>query len=166
MENTAQTLQSFESNRDAENSDVSLDMTEEELTMFSDNEPPKSKSQVDENSIIVRYSGSEAIGSGDTNSAFTPEQLPDPGYATINEIALLEEKKEKKQERKVSKSIIKTTSPEKSDKQDGIGGPEMGFKPQFHSNPLLKLGGSIPPTPPPTPATAASIAPSDIGLCM
>ena len=73
-------------------------------------------------------------------------------------------------ERKVAKSLQKAIKPGKGDgagkkgqrtSAGEIGGVEMGFKPQFRTNPLAKLGGSIPPTPPPTPATAASIATSD-----
>lgn len=162
VENTAQTLQSFDKNvpMSAGNThgDVALDMTEDELAMFS---KTKAKNTTEED-IVVRYSAPEAV-----NPMMLADQPPEPGYATVNEIVMLEQKKEKKQGRKVSKSIQKAMKPDngkgssKTQSPQGISGPEMGFKPQFHSNPLMKLGGSIPPTPPPTPATAASIAPSD-----
>jgi hypothetical protein len=136
---------------------AALDMTEDELAIFSDNKPLLSSAAPEEH-IVVRYSAP-----GATN----PVPVKEPGYATVNEIALQEEKREKKKERKISKkSFLKAISPGKTKKDapsKAIGGPELGFKPQFHSNPLMKLGGSIPPTPPPTPATAASIAPSDEG---
>ena len=135
-------------------------MTEDELSMFSDKKPLVSASTED-NNIVVRYSAPEA-----TNPmAMGDDQPAEPGYCTINELEILEEKKEKKAGRKVAKSIQKAIKPgggkkkEKSSK--GIGGAEMGFKPKFSTNPLAKVGGSIPPTPPPTPATAASIATSD-----
>ena len=101
--------------------------------------------------IVVRYSAPQVM-----------DQPTGPGYATVNELAKMEEKKGKKKDRMVSK-LLKKKKKEKTKAQPSpaLGGPELGFKPQFHSNPLLKMGGSIPPTPPPTPATAASIAPSD-----
>ena len=142
---------------------MDLNMTEDELAMFSGSQPLVPNSGIDGDNIVVRYSDSHAI-----NPMIKSHQPAEPGYATVNEIAILEKKKEKKLGRKISKSIQKAIKPGKEDKHksrssqgQGLGGPEMGFKPQFHSNPLLKLGESIPPTPPPTPATAASSAPSD-----
>ena len=81
-----------------------------------------------------------------------------PGYATINEIKSSEVQREKKKSRK-AKSIqnaLKAVVSRRSSKKpaEDISGPEMGFKPQFRSNPLQQL--PIPPTPPPTPATGAS----------
>ena len=153
-----QTLQSFDkTKRDSETkdeADTALDMTEDELAMFNDTKPLVNSS-AEEESIVVRYS----------NPVVMLEDEPaEPGYATVNEIVSMEKKKEKKMERKTSKSLQKaqkSNNGTNSNKAQGISGPEMGFKPQFHSNPLMKLGGSIPPTPPPTPATVASIAPSD-----
>lgn len=168
--NTSQTLQSFSSSTQAsdvhEEAGLALDMTEDELAIFNDSKPLISNAAAEE-VIVVRYSAPEAI-----NHLMMMDDKPaEPGYATVNEIAMQEEKREKKKERKISKkSFLKAIVPKKDNKtkknpssKATIGGPEMGFKPQFHSNPLTKLGGSIPPTPPPTPATAASIAPSDEG---
>lgn len=142
---------------------VALDMTEDELAIFRDNKPLLSNAATDEH-IVVRYAPAA------TNPVIADDGPEEPGYATVNEIAMQEEKREKKKERKISKkSFLKAISPKKENKTKkgsspkAIGGPEMGFKPQFHSNPLMKFGGSIPPAPPPTPATATSIAPSDEG---
>lgn len=155
--NVAQTLQSFDENvgETKGGSDLHMDLTEDELSMFNDTKPLVSE---DEN-IVVRYSAPEA-----TNPLLMEDQ-PDPGYSTVNELEILKKKKEKKMGRKVAKSIQKAIKPGSGKKapetSQDIGGAEMGFKPQFRTNPLMKLGGSIPPTPPPTPATAASIATSD-----
>ncbi len=162
MENTAQTLKSFDMTKSGpvikNKTGIALDMTEDELVMFSDTKPLVNENNDDDN-IIVRYSNPEAV-----NPIMLEDEPAEPGYATVNEIVNLEKKKEKKMERKTSKSLQKAQKSSRDvsvNKSQGISGPEMGFKPQFHSNPLLKLGGSIPPTPPPTPATVASIAPSD-----
>lgn len=163
LSNTAQTLQSFDKNKpdpkQKEEAGTALDMTEDELAMFSDSKPLVNSS-TEEESIVVRYSNPEAI-----NPVMLEDESAEPGYATVNEIVSREKKKEKKMERKTSKSLQKAQKTSTS-KLQGISGPEMGFKPQFHSNPLMKLGGSIPPTPPPTPATGASIAPSDERKCL
>ena len=165
MNSTAQTLQSLNSSQHMppgtlKNEEVELSMTEEELSLFSGGEPAAAGP---EESIVVRYQGPEAINS------LMQDESANPGYATVQEIAMMEEKKEQKLGRKISKSLTKAiksgskikdkdvkTSPHK-----GFDDNAMGFKPQFRSNPLQRLGGSIPPTPPPTPATGASIAPSD-----
>ena len=139
----AQTLQSFDTTAHGseinEDANTALDMTEDELAMFNDTKPLVTTGAEDE-SIVVRYSNPES-----TEPLMIDESAA-PGYATINEIVNMEKKKDKKMERKIL---------QKSSSNKGISGPEK------HSNSLLKLGGSIPPTPPPTPATVASIAPSD-----
>ena len=163
MGNASQTLQSFGGTIQAPEAreDAALDMTEDELALFHDNKPLLGA----EDHIVVRYSAPSDADPVTTGSA--PEE---PGYATVSEIAIQEEKRKNKKERKISKkSFLKAISPKKESKTKkstpsrAISGPELGFKPQFHSNPLMKYGGSIPPTPPPTPATAASTAPSDEG---
>ena len=159
MGKAAQTLQSFDKAKNGsenkDEADTALNMTEDELAMFSDTKPLVNNGSEEEN-IVVRYSNQAAV-----NAMMLEDGPPEPGYATVNEIVNLEKKKEKKMDRKTSKSLQKTQKSSSDVSSKGISGPEMGFKPQFHSNPLMKLGGSIPPTPPPTPATAASIAPSD-----
>ena len=97
------------------------------------------------------------------------EQSLSSEYATVNEIAMQAEKREKKRGRKISKSIQSALKSRKRKVSDakrlsdapkkGFSGNEMGFKPQFHSNPLQRMSGPhalLPRTPPPTPATAAS----------
>lgn len=97
-------------------------------------------------------------------------------YATVNEVAKNEERKQRKKGRKMPKSIqnvLKSRKkkpgepghPSEAKKQSkgvfsGLG--NMGFKSKSNVNPLLNV--HIPPTPPPTPATGASIAPSDEGM--
>ncbi len=128
-----------------------FDMTEEDLANFQvDSKPP-------EEEIVVRYSGTE-------------QQIPAPSYSTVGEIAEIDERKKKKEDRKLSKSIYKALKPEKESDTNksssdikAFSGPEMGFKPQFKTNPLQKVPGILPATPPPTPATGASIAPSEEG---
>ena len=165
---TSQTLNSFGNSNEestAQSEDAALDMTEDELAMFNDSTALITNRPA-ENDIIVRYSVPETSSQSDLE--LEDGQPEEPGYATVNEIAMMEEKKKKKNKgRKISKSFLKAIKPSGEEKKSktkpapSIGGPELGFKPQFHSNPLMKVGGSIPPTPPPTPATAASIAPSD-----
>ena len=156
----AQTLQSFDASMTKSdkkgNGDVALDMTEDELAMFSDTRPLVPSTGGEDENIVVRYSAPGAI-----NPLIVEEPRPEPGYSTVNELEMMKQKKEKKMERKVSKSIQKAIKQEGGKKtQQPVQEMEMGFKPQFRTNPLMKLGG-IPPTPPPTPATAASIATSD-----
>ena len=150
-----------------------LEMTDSELALFR--EGPKSliderpgatgQAESDEASdIVVSYS----------DAANHEEQGPlsmagGAGYATVNEIALSEERKEKKKVRKTSKSLQKVLKPgqvadseEMQPPEDGFGGA-MGFRPSFRSNPLQHMNIEVrtPPTPPPTPATGAgSSAPS------
>lgn len=168
---TSQMLNSFGKSNDesgAQSEDVALDMTEDELAMFSDNTALITSGPA-ENDIIVRYSAPELETDSQPDLELEDGKPEEPGYATVNEIVLMEEKKEKKNKgRKISKSFLKAIKSSGEGKKGKTNpapaiarGPELGFKPQFHSNPLMKMGGSIPPTPPPTPATAASIAPSD-----
>lgn len=135
-------------------SDTDLAISEDELAMFSKNHLAEGSREDPDEHIVVSYTGPQAM-----NPLMMMDEPAGPGYATVNEII----KKGKKEEHKVSKSIV---NPEKgitsaSSHQTAFSGPEVGFKPQLRTNPLQRLGGSIPPTPPPTPATAASIAPSD-----
>ncbi len=161
--NTSKSFQSFNNGSNPEDDgDAELDMTEEEFAMFGSDQAPNDGSHHGDEDLVVRYSESQAI-----NPMMSPDEPAEPGYATINEITLQEEKREKKLGRKISKSIQKAIGPAKVKEGNKVNvrrlSGEMGFKPQFHSNPLMKLGGSIPPAPPPTPATATSIAPSDEG---
>lgn len=156
-----QTLKSFDTNTTISESkgdkDVALEMTENELAMFNDTKPLVPSSSEDEN-IIVRYSAPGTI-----NPLMVVEPPAEPGYSTINELEMMKQKKEKKAGRKEAKSIQKAMKKKQGGKktqQQPVQEMEMGFKPQFRTNPLLK-SGNIPPTPPPTPATAASIATSD-----
>ena len=160
MENASQTLQSFTNPSAIDtsgNGDLAIEITEDEMAMFSEKKPTQNnKKTTKEEDIVVRYSAPAA--------SQVVDQQTEPGYATVNELARIQEKKGKKKDRMVSsKSLQKKKKEEQSKAQPSpkLGGSELGFKPQFHTNPLLKMGGSIPPTPPPTPATAASIAPSD-----
>ncbi len=134
-----------------------FDITEEDLANFHvDSKPP-------EEEIVVRYSATEA-----------DQSLPTSSYSTVGELAESDARKKKKEDRKLSKSIHKALQPGKkkvsdskrqsaSDIKEAFSGPEMGFKPQFKTNPLQKIPGILPATPPPTPATGASIAPSEEG---
>ena len=176
---TAQALKALETDKNPKQApDLSddLDMTDEDLAIFkpeesrplSTNEPLVS----DEGDIVVRYSRADQSVSPQKN---TPDsRIASSDYSTVNELAEREERKKKKHSRKLSKSIQNALKPGKkkvadSSKQSNsiqkaFSGPEMGFKPQFKSNPLQRLTGAdahIPPTPPPTPATGASIAPSE-----
>lgn len=102
-----------------------------------------------------------------------PAVLVTSEYATVNEVAKNEERKQRKKGRKMPKSIQnvlksgkkKPGEPSEAKKQSrsvfsGLG--NIGFKSKSNVNPLLNV--RIPPTPPPTPATGASIAPSDEGM--
>lgn len=167
MDSTAQTLQSLntslpsQSGNIVDEQDADLSMTEEELALFSGDKP--SNTTPDE-SIVVRYSGPEAI-----NPLVVQDKPDEPGYSTVQEVAMMEERKEQKLGRKISKSLTKAiksgSGVQGKSSKKGFDDNAMGFKPQFRSNPLQRLGGSIPPTPPPTPATGASIAPSDESKC-
>ncbi len=133
--------------------DDNLDMTEEDLAQFQVENKPR------EAEIVVRYSAKDP-------------PPPMSSYSTVGELAESEARKKKKEGRKLSKSIQKALKPGKkkvsdskkqsaSDIKEAFSGPEMGFKPQFKTNPLQKIPGILPATPPPTPATGASIAPSE-----
>ncbi len=138
--------------------DDNLDMTEEDLAQFQvDNKPPEAE-------IVVRYSAKDP-------------PPPISSYSTVGELAESDARKKKKEGRKLSKSIQKALKPGKkkvsdskkqsaSNIKEALSGPEMGFKPQFKTNPLQKIPGLLPATPPPTPATGASIAPSEESECM
>jgi ankyrin repeat protein len=166
-----------------EGDDKVLDMTEEELDMFredhkaddsANNLVPKAPPSSDGSDIVVSY--------GDTTppvkSKLSRSRLPPPpetiatsDYSTVAEIERAEQKKEKKKKgRKSSKSIQKQKHKEDSSKNiEGAGailsGPQMGFKPQFRTNPLQQLSAGAPPTPPPTPATGiSSSAASEAGM--
>lgn len=180
------TFQSFGKERHpmagtGETDDDVLEWTQEELAIFKSQQTDKPGTEIRPSSngsdIVVRYSGRDH--SEDSPKKQKPQQ---PGsqsittdYATVNEIAMDEERKEKKRGRKISKSIqnalkpgqrVKDSASSKSP-QKGFSGPEMGFKPQFRTNPLQQMPTfetHPPPTPPPTPATGGSSAPSDEGL--
>ncbi len=167
MDNTAQTLQSLNSTLQPPHGDIGnqqgsdLSMTDEELALFNAGE--RTSVDPEDETIVVSYSSPRATGLLGGH-----EEPAEPGYATVQEIALMEEKKEQKLGRKISKSLTKAIksgggvqNTETKGPTRGFEDSAMGFKPQFRSNPLQRLGGSIPPTPPPTPATGASIAPSD-----
>ena len=94
-------------------------------------------------------------------------------YSTVSEVAKNEERKQRKKGRKMPKSIqnaLKSGKKKSGDSGEakkaskgvfsGLG--NMGFKSKSKMNPLLNV--AIPSTPPPTPATGASIAPSDEGM--
>lgn len=175
---TAQALKALETDKNLEQAVAlpdDLDMTEEDLANFNEEPRPRSTNEPvvsDEGDIVVRYSGTD-------QSASPQKKMPDSlitssDYSTVNELAEREEKKKKKRSRNLSKSIQNALKPGKkkvgdsskrtNSTQQAFSGPEIGFKPQFKSNPLQHLAGAdarIPPTPPPTPATGASIAPSE-----
>ena len=117
----------------------------------------------EDESIVVRYTNKPA-----------PPVLVTTDYSTVNEVAKNEERKQRKKGRKMPKSIQnalksgkKKTSDSSNTKKSGksafSGLGNMGFRSRSQANPLLNV--RIPPTPPPTPATGASIAPSDEGTC-
>ena len=153
--------------------DKVLDMTEEELDMFKEDHKAVDDENTTASKVPPSSDGSEIVVSyGDTTppvkSKLSRSRLPHPeaiattDYSTIAEIERAEQKKEKKKKgRKSSKSIQKQKHEEDSSRNvEGAGailsGPQMGFKPQFHSNPLQQLAPGPPPTPPPTPATGFS----------
>ena len=115
----------------------------------------------EDDDIVVRYTNKPA-----------PAVLMTTEYSTVNEVARNEERKQRKKGRKMPKSIqnalksgkkkVGDSSPVKKPSKGAFSGlGNMGFKSKSKVNPLLNV--RIPPTPPPTPATGASIAPSDEG---
>lgn len=162
--------------------DKALDMTAEEMEMFDEQPKPDGESSTaipkappssDGSDIVVSY-GSAGEG-GDVTPPVKSKLAHQPGsetvattdYSTVAELAMVEEKKKKK-DRQSSKSIQTSLKPgeESAKNLEGAGailsGPQLGFKPQFRSNPLHNLAPQPPPTPPPTPATGiSSSAPSD-----
>ena len=157
-----------------------LDMTKEEMEMFSEqpktdggkeiapiaiSRPPPSS---DGSDIVVSYGhGSEKEGDATPPVKSKLTQHPSASsngittadYSTIAELEQVEQKKKKKG-RKSSKSVQKSLKPEEASAKRLAGagailsGPQLGFKPQFRSNPLHNP--VAPPTPPPTPATGFS----------
>ena len=140
------------------NDDGPLEFNEDDIELFEN-------SKVDEDeSIVVRYT-----------SKPPPPVLVTADYSTVNEVAKNEERKQRKKGRKIPKSIQNalksgkkktggdSSNMKKSGKSSFSGLGNMGFKSRSQANPLLNV--RIPPTPPPTPATGASIAPSDEGTC-
>ena len=153
-----------------------LEWTQEELDIFKTQKKDESGPEVrDGSDIVVRYSDKESPMETKFQEPASHPVTSD--YATVNEIAIDEERKQKKRGRKISKSIQKALKPGQRVKdststkssQKGFSGPEMGFKPQFRTNPLQKMPmmeTHPPPTPPPTPATGGSTATSDDGVCI
>ena len=148
-----------------------LDMTDEDLAHFHNDHKPE------DDEIVVRYTDSKKPPPASTAKNPESQLLQASTYSTVGEIEEKEAKKKKKKDRKLQKSIQNAFKPSKPTKGKKVGdssaqpaagvkkgfsgGPEMGFKPQFKSNPLQNIPGIAPPTPPPTPATGASIAPTD-----
>ena len=132
---------------------------------------PKERPRSEDSDIIVSYGDkTPPVKSKLPRSRPTSDValIATPDYSTVSEITRAEEKKEKKKKvRKSSKSIQTKKHKEESSKnveEAGaiLSGPQLGFKPQFRSNPLQRLSPAIPPTPPPTPATGfSSSAPSE-----
>jgi len=155
-----------------------LEWTQEELDIFKTQQKDESAAAPeprDGSDIVVRYSDKESPM--ETKFQEPASHPVTSEYATVNEIAIDEERKKKKRGRKISKSIQKALKPGQRVKdststkssQKGFSGPEMGFKPQFRTNPLQKMPvieTHPPPTPPPTPATGGSISTSDVGVCI
>lgn len=156
-------------------------MTEEELDMFkengkvdgdADNFVPSVPPSSDGGEIVVSYGDSTPP----VKSKLSRSRLPQPDpititeYSTVAEIERAEKKKEKKKMgRKNSKSIQKKKHEDDSSKNvEGAGailsGSQMGFKPQFKTNPLQQLTAGIPLTPPPTPATGFSSSATSEGI--
>ena len=158
-----------------------LDMTEEELDMFQGGikteegeigvaagKAPASGSEDGE--IVVSYEEKSPPVKSKLAEAGFPDDEPmsTQEYMTVSEMEKVEKKKKKKMGRKNSKSIHKQKHEHDSAKNvEGAGeilssGSQMGFKSKFRTNPLLRMGGAAPPTPPPTPATGfSSSAPSE-----
>ena len=137
-------------------------------------EDPKPESSDAATKPVVSDDGEIVVSYGDqtpppkSKVSRQPESISSQEYMTVNEMEKAEKKKNKKKMgRKNSKSIQKQKNEEESAKNvEGAGailsGSQMGFKPQFRTNPLQRLGGAAPPTPPPTPATGfSSSAPSE-----
>ena len=164
--------------------DKILDMTEEELDMFKENGKvgddedkfvsSARPSSSDGGEIVVSYGESTTPP---VKSKLSRSRLPQPDpitiseYSTVAEIERAEKKKEKKKQgRKNSKSIQKKKHEDDSSKNvEGAGailsGSQMGFKPQFKTNPLQRLSAAgSPPTPPPTPATGFSSSATSEGI--
>ncbi|CAI8043204.1 Espin, partial [Geodia barretti] len=161
-----------------------LDMTEEELDMFQGGikteegeigvaagKAPASGSEDGE--IVVSYEEKSPPVKSKLAEAGFPDDEPmsTQEYMTVSEMEKVEKKKKKKMGRKNSKSIHKQKHEHDSAKNvEGAGeilssGSQMGFKSKFRTNPLLRMGGAAPPTPPPTPATGfSSSAPSEAGM--
>ena len=142
-------------------------MTDAELALFDTSESKRSPMS---DEIVVRYSGADEHRSSSKSGNYSSEVAPSD-YATVNELAISEERKDKKRSRKITKSIQSALKPKRKvadapkhakPDNEAFKGPEMGFKPQFRSNPLQQLqvgsGVSTPPTPPPTPATASVLS--------
>ena len=160
--------------------DKVISLTEEELDMFKEEHkasddakmtkqaPPSS----DGSDIVVSYTDSTPPAKTKLSRSRLPppEQITTPNYSTVSEIERAEKKKEKKKMgRKNSKPIQKQKHEEDSSKNvEGAGailsGPQMGFKPQFHTNPLQGYSIGAPPTPPPTPATGFSSSATSEGI--
>lgn len=153
-----------------------MEWTQEELDIFKTQTKDEPGPEIrDGSDIVVRYSDKESPMETKFQEPASHPVTSD--YATVNEIAIDEERKKKKRGRKISKSIQKALKPGQRVKdstttkssQKGFSGPEMGFKPQFRTNPLQKIPmmeTHPPPTPPPTPATGGSTATSDDGVCI
>ena len=89
---------------------------------------------------------------------------------------MVKERKEKKKAKRTSKSIQESLKPDKKQSKykgskvpdSAFQGSELGFRPQFRSNPLQKRKQQItdirsPPTPPPTPLTQTDTSVSGEG---
>ena len=154
-----QTLQSFDDKPKAANEgndEGPLEFDDAGIELF------ENKAAEDDGDIVVRYTNKPA-----------PPVLMTSEYSTVNEVAQNEERKQRKKGRKIPKSIQNALKSGKKKVGDSSGASKkpsksafsglanMGFKSQQRVNPLLNV--RIPPTPPPTPATGASIAPSDEG---
>ena len=156
-----------------------LDMTDEELDMFqkqeeSDETAAAAKAPApgsEDGEIVVSYGEKTPPVKSKLTEAHSPhdvEQMATQEYMTVSEMEKAEKKKKKKMGRKNSKSIQKQKHEEDSAKNvEEAGailssGSQMGFKSNFRINPLLRMSGAAPPTPPPTPATDfSSSAPSE-----
>ncbi len=134
-----------------------------------DDKPPTAlASASDESEIVVHYTTElEAEDHAPTLEVATQ-------YSTVSELAMNKQRKEKKQKRLSSKSLQGAMRPELEhtgaalSEENGFSGPELGFKPQFRSNPLQSIPGVeklVPPTPPPTPATGTSASASTSDEC-
>ena len=153
-----------------------LAMTEEELDMFkeepnaTDDTAKLHAASSDDGEIVVSYEEQRPTAKTKGSQLSHPEPITSQQYMTVSEMEKAEKKKSKKKMgRKNSKSIQKQKHEEESAKnveEAGaiLSGSQMGFKPQFRTNPLQKLGGVAPPTPPPTPATGFSSSAASDGM--